>query len=240
MTNACLMKTQSVSSSRLRNHKPSQRVGLVSVLLGLDLEVVRVLVQRVLAGGDDGPEVWGLELVGLGESSHGSLQEVDLSGSRTLSLGVAILDTSHLEHSLGSWGSDDTSSSRSWDKSAHDGTGLSGDLAWNSVWLSNVRTPVTSSDGDNGEFGGDDGTSDGGSDFLGTLDTETNVTVEVTDGNGSLESGSLTGRRLFLDWGDGHDLVLQGWEEDVDNLELFDGQREQVDLLHRLDLSVLD
>jgi hypothetical protein len=132
------------------------------------------------------------------------------------------------------------------------------------VWLSNVRTPVTSSDGDNGEFGGDDGTSDGGSDFLGTLDTETNVTVggcsisterldverpapsnlhspvEVTDGNGSLESGSLTGRRLFLDWGDGHDLVLQGWEEDVDNLELFDGQREQVDLLHRLDLSVLD
>lgn len=64
MTNACLMKTQSVSSSRLRNHKPSQRVGLVSVLLGLDLEVVRVLVQRVLAGGDDGPEVWGLELDG--------------------------------------------------------------------------------------------------------------------------------------------------------------------------------
>lgn len=62
MTNACLMKTQSISSSLLRSHKPSQRIRLVSVLLGLDLEVVRVLVQRVLAGGDDGPEVWGLEL----------------------------------------------------------------------------------------------------------------------------------------------------------------------------------
>lgn len=132
------------------------------------------------------------------------------------------------------------------------------------MWLSNVRAPVTSSDGDDGEFGGDDGTSDGGSDFLGALDTETNVSigesristkrldvertalsnldspVKVTDGNGSLESGSLTGRGLFLDWGDGHDLVLQGWEENVDNLKLFDGQREQVDLLHRLDLSVLD
>lgn len=66
----------------------------------------------------------------------------------------------------------------SWDKSAHDGSGLSGDLAGDSVWLSNVRTPVTSSDGDDGEFGGDDGTSDGGSDFLGALDSETNVSKE--------------------------------------------------------------
>jgi hypothetical protein len=44
------------------------------------------------------------------------------------------------------------------------------------VWLSNVGTPVTSSNGNDRELGGDDGTSDGGSDFLGALDTETDVT----------------------------------------------------------------
>lgn len=41
--------------------------------------------------------------------------------------------------------------------------------------LSNVRTPVASSDGDDRELGDNDGTSDGGSDLLGALDTETDV-----------------------------------------------------------------
>ena len=89
--------------------------------------------------GDDLPEVGGLELVGLGEGSDGGLQEVTLGSSGTLGLScglaflrvtapsrrrtVAILDTSHLEHSLGSGGGDDTSSSGwmvssvSWDSS---------------------------------------------------------------------------------------------------------------------------
>lgn len=123
------------------------------------------------------------------------------------------------------------------------------------MWLSNVRTPVSSSDGDDRELGDDDSTSDGGSDFLGALDTESDVSkhqlnpkspcrygspVRVTDSNGGLESGSLTGRGLLLDGSNAHDLVLEGGEEDVDDLVLFDGQREEVDLLHRLDLSILD
>lgn len=101
-------------------------------------------------------------------------------------------------------------------------------------------TPVTSSNGDNRQLGDDDGTSDGGSDFLGDLDTETDVTVKVTDGNEGLESGSLTGRGLLLHGRDGHDFVLQSGQELVDDLVLLDRQREEVDLLHGLDLAVVD
>jgi hypothetical protein len=128
----------------------------------------------------------------------------------------------------------------SGDQSTHDGSRLAGNLARNGVGILNVVTPVTSSNGDDGQLGNDDGTSDGGSDFLGDLDTETDVTVKVTDGNESLESGSLTGRGLLLNGRDGHDFVLQGGQELVDDLELLDGQREEVDFLHRLDLSVVD
>lgn len=41
--------------------------------------------------------------------------------------------------------------------------------------LGDVGTPVTPSDGYDGEFGGDDGTSDSGCYFFGALDTETDV-----------------------------------------------------------------
>jgi hypothetical protein len=107
------------------------------------------------------------------------------------------------------------------------------------VGLLNVVSPVSPSDGDNAQLGDNDGTSDSGGDFLGTLDTETDVTVEVTDGNESLESGSLTGRSLLLDGSDRHDLILQTGEELVDDLVLLDGEREEVDLLHGLDLSIV-
>jgi hypothetical protein len=44
---------------------------------------------------------------------------------------------------------------------------------------------------------------------------------------------------LLLDGSDGHDLVLESGKELVDDLVLFDGEREKVDLLHGLDLAVL-
>jgi hypothetical protein len=121
------------------------------------------------------PKVRGLELVSLGKSRNGSLQEIALGSRGTLGLGVAVLDTSHLEHTLASRGGDDTGTTGGRDKSAHDGTRLSTDLARDSVRLGNVRTPVTSSNGNDGELGDDNGTSDGGSDFLGALDTESDV-----------------------------------------------------------------
>lgn len=100
-------------------------------------------------------------------------------------------------------------------------------------------TPVSPPDGDDRQLGNNDGTPDGGGDLLGALDSETDVTVKVTDSNESLESGSLTGRSLLLDGSDRHDLVLQTGEELVDDLVLLDGEGEEVDLLHRLDLAVV-
>jgi len=108
------------------------------------------------------------------------------------------------------------------------------------VWFLDVGTPVTTTNGDDGEFGGDDGTSDSGGYFLGALDTETDVSVKVTDGDERLESGSLTGRGLLLYGSDVHDLILQGRQELVDNLVLLDGEREEVAFLQRLDLSIVD
>ena len=105
--------------------------------------------------------------------------------------------------------------------------------------LTESSTPVTPSDGNNGELGEDDSTTDSGGDFLGALDTETDVTVKVTDSDESLETGTLTGTSLLLDGHDLHDLILELGEEEVDNLELFDGEREEVDLLHGLDLAIL-
>jgi len=46
-----------------------------------------------------------------------------------------------------------------------------------------MRTPVTSSNGNDGELGVDDSTSDGTGDFLGTLHSESDVSVISSDPN---------------------------------------------------------
>jgi hypothetical protein len=56
-----------------------------------------VLVVRRETGGDDGPKVGGLELVGLGKSSHGSLQEVTLGSGRSLGLGWECQRATYIE-----------------------------------------------------------------------------------------------------------------------------------------------
>ena len=102
------------------------------------------------------------------------------------------------------------------------------------------RTPVSTADGDDRELGKDDGTTDGSGDFLGALDTEADMAVRITNDDESLEAGALTGTSLLLDGHDFHDLVLEVGKEEVDNLVLLDGKREEVDLLDRLNLAVLD
>jgi len=67
------------------------------------------------------------------------------------------------------------------------------------VRLTKVGAPVTSSDWNDGELGDDDGGADGSGDFLGGLDTETDVASGVTDDNDGLEAGTLTGTGLLLD-----------------------------------------
>ena len=65
--------------------------------------------------------------------------------------------------------------------------------------LTEVGTPVTPSDGDDGELGDDDSGADGSCDFLGGLDTETDVALGITNDDDSLETGTLTGTGLLLD-----------------------------------------
>lgn len=87
-----------------------------------------------------------------------------------------------------------------------DGTALARLLDGNGVRLTKVGAPVTATDGDDVELGDDDGGADGGSDFLGGLDTETDVAVGVTNEDDSLEAGTLTGTGLLLD---GLDLLVK-------------------------------
>lgn len=124
-------------------------------------------------------------------------------------MGVAILDTGELKHTLASGGSDDTSSTGSGDHGDGDGTSLARNLARYGVGLSELVTPVTTTNGDDGKFGEDDGTTDGGSDFLGALDTESDVSIEISDGDECLEAGTLTGTGLLLNGVDLHNLICE-------------------------------
>jgi hypothetical protein len=63
-----------------------------------------------------------------------------------------------------------------------------------------VGTPVTSPDWQNAELRNDYGGTDGSGNFLRCLNTKTNVTLRVSNDNNSLESSTLTGTSLFLDW----------------------------------------
>jgi hypothetical protein len=67
------------------------------------------------------------------------------------------------------------------------------------VRLTKVGAPVTATDGEDSELGDGDGGTDGGGDFLGGLDSETNVALGVTDEDNGLETGTLTGTGLLLD-----------------------------------------
>ena len=134
------------------------------------------------------------------------------------------------------------------------------------MWVSKGGTPVSTTDRENRELGNDDGGADSSSDFLGGLDSETNMSFTVADNNDSLEPGTLAGTSLLLDgfnlfppkpnslapnlanrilYHDFnerylHNLVLQLGQEEVDDLILLDWQRVEVDLLHTLYLSKLN
>lgn len=62
-----------------------------------------------------------------------------------------------------------------------------------------VGSPVATTDGDDAQLGDDNGSTDSGGNLLGGLDTETDVTLRVTDDNDGLETGTLTGTGLLLD-----------------------------------------
>lgn len=166
------------------------------------------------------PEVWCEEGVRVGDCLEGGLDKVTHALGVSRGRGVTVVDSSHLQQSLDRWGGDDTGSSWSWDETDTDGSTFTGNLDWDGVGFSEVGSPVSSTDGDDGQLGEDDGSTDGGSDFLGALDSETDVSGTVSDDDESLEPGPLTGTGLLLDWHDLHHLILESWEEVVDDLVL--------------------
>jgi len=220
----------------------------VSRLLGgglglVSLEPLGVLGEGGLVVLGLGPEIGGEVSVGLSKGHEDGLDEV-LRGSGVTSGGsVAIIDSGELEELLGDGGSNNTGTSGGGDELGSDGTGLTGDLAGNGMDVTDLVSPETSSDGDEGELGGNEGTLDSNLDFLGDLDSETNVTVLVTDGNNSLEAGSLSGLGLLLDGDNLHNLIGEGLagllEELVNNRGFLDGDGVSVDFLELGDVSVL-
>ena len=145
------------------------------------------------------PEIWGKESVGLLKAlEHGSAEVLSSSGL-TSTGGVNIIDTGELQDLLGDDSGNATSSSWGWDKSDDGRTALSLYLAWNGMDTTNSGTPISSSDWDNVVLGIKKSTLDGNLDFLGDLDSNSDVTLSVTDGNNSLKSSSLTSLGLLLD-----------------------------------------
>ncbi|KAI7150323.1 40S ribosomal protein [Hortaea werneckii] len=226
------------SSRRLINHE--------ALALALT-EDVAVLFERAASKLVLGPQVGSQEAVGVGDGGEGSLEGVLKGLGRTGRGSVGVVNTSKLQQTLDGRGGDKAGTTGSRDQ-------LSKKLLdRNGVRLTKVGTPVTTTDGDNSQLGDDDGGADGGGHFLGGLDTETNVTLAVTDDNDGFEAGTLTGTGLLLDWLDLYHRAtlaiapnLRFAPENplevlklVHDLVLLDREGVEVDLLHALNLAGL-
>lgn len=214
-----------------------ERTHLLSLLLSQE---VSVLVVGSLNEGVLGPHGGVQEAVTVANGSESGLDEVTKSAGGTTGRGVAIGNTSKLKNLLGSRSSNDTSTTGSRDQTGDGGTALASKLARNSVGLTEGRSPVTATNRDDSELGKDDGTTNSSGNFLGALDTETDVTVTIANNDESLETGALTSTGLLLDRGDLHDLVLELGKEVINNLVFLDGKGEKIDFLNGLDLAILN
>jgi len=167
--------------------------------------------------------------------------------------GEHIGDTGEGHQLLGGRGTDNAGTTRGRDETNTDGTALAGDLHRHGVRETKSGAPVTTTDRDEVDLGSHQTTGDGVGNFLGGLDTKADVARAVTDANESLETVTLTGRGLLLNWHDFHDVILEdtgadGWEttatflvlreENIDDLMLLHAQRVQVDVLDRGDLAI--
>ena len=67
------------------------------------------------------------------------------------------------------------------------------------MWLTEVGAPVAATDGDDRELGDDNGGADGGGDFFGGLDAETDVALGVTDDDDAVCTISLSPHQTCVD-----------------------------------------
>jgi len=208
------------------------------------LELIGVLDEWRLDEISLWPEIWGKESIGLLQALEDSSAEVFSSSGLSDTSGINIIDTSESQDLLGDLSGNATGTSWGWDKSDDSGTALSLYLSWDGMDTTDSGSPVTSSDWNDVVLGIKKGTLNGNLDLLGDLDSNTNVTLSVTDSNNSLESGSLTGLSLLLDGKNAHNfigkLVFGLGDKGVDDLGFLDWDGVSIDFLKGLDLVVLN
>jgi len=99
------------------------------------------------------------------------------------------------------------------------------------MWFSDFVTPITSTNGNDRQFGQNDGSTDSSGHFFTAFDAKPYVSVIVTDCHKRLETSSLTGSGLLLDRHYLQYFVFKLWSnKEVNDFELFDRKRESVDL----------
>ena len=109
------------------------------------------------------------------------------------------------------------------------------------VWgLADLVPSVASPHMDDGELGQNDGLMGGSGYLLTALDTQTNMSIVIPNGDKCLEPGPLASTGVILHRHNLQNLILEGCpQEKVNDLRFLDGQREEIDL-QGLDLHVLD
>lgn len=222
---------------------PSLILGIESLIflsLGTLAQEIGVLLVGDLLVASVVPEVRSVVAVSVLKSSVASLDGVTKGTGVTTGAGVDIINTGEGKNLLETRGGNNTSTTRSRNETDTDRTALTSDLDRDSVDSTSVVTPVTTADRDDVHLSTKEGTSDGTSNFLVSLGTETNMTVAVTDGDESLETESLTSGSLLLDGEDLHDFFLETGEELIDNFGLLDGEGEESNLFNGGNLTSLD
>lgn len=100
-------------------------------------------------------------------------------------------------------------------------------LAWHSVGLTDLVTPVTTAHRNDRQFSKDDGTTNSCCYLLGALHTKTNMSITVSNGNKGLEACTLSCSGLFLHWHDFENFIFQGSpEEEVNDLMLLKRKKQ--------------
>ena len=150
--------------------------------------LVRSLLQLAIL-----PEFGGDVVVGLLDGRERGLGEVSKRAGLTIRVGVTVLHTSHVEKLLGNVSGDNSGTAGRRDESDANGSALSVELAGNGVWVSDSVTPVSTTARDKVELGVDDGSTNGGGNFLRALHSQTDVSNVISNGDEGLEAGTLTG-----------------------------------------------
>jgi hypothetical protein len=221
--------------------KKAERLFTLGFGFGRFLKVVSKLLEGSFLKGGFRPQVRSEVAIGSSTSSVDSSHQVTHGTGLTSGGGIAVADTGVGQDLLGSFGGNDTSSLGGRDETESDGTAFTSDFGGDGVSITESTTPVSSADGDQGQFGQHDGSTDGSGNFFSALDTETKVTVVVSDNDIGFEAGALTGSGLLLDRGDLHDLIFEFLTQEVINdLGFFDGHREEEDLFEGVDLLVFN